>query len=66
MFEIDQGDVTLGVDLGYGVQGMMAVDLEDLPQADQIKLDKGVQVSAVCRVGDYIIGTIRMRDCELD
>ena len=67
--KIDGGDVTLGVDAtGFGIDetGLFGVDLGDLSQEEQISLDKGDQVSAVCKVGDYIIGTINMEDCALE
>ena len=67
---IDGGDVTLGVDPGFGLgldtTGLSGVDLTGLTQQEQISLDKGDQVSAMCKVGDYILGSIRLRDCKLD
>jgi hypothetical protein len=67
--KIEGGDVTLGVDsTGFGIDesGFFGVDLRDLSQENQISLDKGDQVSAVCKVGNYVIGTINMEDCALE
>lgn len=67
--KIDGGDVTLGVDAtGFGIDtaGFFEVALRDLSQEEQIRLNKGDNVSAVCKVGDYIIGTIMLHDCKLD
>ena len=60
--KIEGGDVTLGIDLGYGIDtyGFVGVQLRDLSKDDQISLDKGQQISAVCEVGNYIIGTMMM------
>ena len=66
--KIEGGDVTLGIDLGYGIDtyGFVGVQLRDLSKDDQISLDKGQQISAVCEVGNYIIGTMMMKKCKLD
>ena len=66
--KIDDGDVTLGVDTtGFGIDrmGLVGVDLTDLTTEEQITLNKGDMVSAVCKVGDFIITKIRLRDCTL-
>ena len=67
--KIDDGDVTLGIDTtGFGIDesGLFGVDLGDLSQEEQISLNKGDQVSAVCKVGDYFFGSINMEDCALE
>ena len=66
--EIEDGDVTLGIDRGYGIDtsGLSGVDLKDLSKEEQISLDKGQQISAVCEVGNYIILTMMMKKCKLD
>ena len=66
--QIEDGDVTLGIDRGYGIDtsGLSGVDLKDLSKEEQISLDKGEQISAVCEVGNYIIGTMMMKKCKLD
>ena len=65
---IDNNVVTLGVDTGFGIDtsGFLGVDLSDLSKDEQISLNKGDEVVAVCKVGDYILGSIRMKDCELN
>ena len=64
---IDGGSVSLGIDTGFGIDtmGLTSVKLDDLPDTAQASLDKGDEVAAVCRVGEYIIGSIFMEDCEL-
>lgn len=65
--KIDNGRVTLGVDVtGYGIDdsGIFGVDLNNLPRDVQIRLNRGQQFTAVCEVGNFIIGTIMMEDCE--
>ena len=66
--QIEDGDVTLGIDRGYGIDtsGLSGVDLKDLSKEEQISLDKGEQISAVCEVGNYIILTMMMKKCKLD
>ena len=64
---IDNGRVTLGVDsTGFGIDnsGLSGVDLNGLPRDVQIRLNRGQQFTAVCEVGNFIIGTIMMEDCE--
>lgn len=64
---IDNGRVTLGVDAtGFGIDdsGLFGVDLNGLPRDVQIRLNRGQQFTAVCEVGNFIIGTIMMEDCE--
>ena len=66
---IDNNVVTLGVDAtGFGIDtsGLFGVDLSDLSKDEQVSLNKGDEVVAVCKVGDYILGSIRMKDCELN
>ena len=66
--QIEDGDVTLGIDRGYGIDtsGLSGVDLKDLSKEEQISLDKGEQISAVCEVGNYIILTMMMKKCKLE
>ena len=64
--KIDDGRVTLGVDAtGFGIDemGLFGVDLNDLPREVQVDVNKGQQFTAVCKVGNYTIGTIHMEDC---
>ena len=56
---IDNGKVYL---LGDGF--LEEVVLEDLSQETQVSLNIGDQFSATCKVGDYIIGSIFMEDCQ--
>ena len=56
---IDNGKVYL---LGDGFLETAA--LEDLSQETQVSLNVGDQFSATCKVGDYIIGSIFMEDCQ--
>ena len=58
--KIDGGDVFLGAD-GF----LNDVRLQDLSQEEQIALDKGDTVTATCRVGNYILGSIFLEGCEL-
>ena len=58
--KIDGGDVFLGAD-GF----LNNVRLQDLSQEEQIALDKGDTVTATCRVGNYILGSIFLEGCEL-
>lgn len=56
---IDNGKVYL---LGDGF--LETAVLEDLSQETQVSLNVGDQFSATCKVGDYIIGSIFMEDCQ--
>ena len=58
---IDNGKVYL---LGDGF--LSNVVLEDLSQDVQIALNIGQDSSAACKVGDYILGSIYMYDCQAD
>ena len=58
---IDDGNVYLRGD-GF----ISDVVLEDLSQEEQIPLNIGQDFSAVCVVGNYIIGSIYMNDCRVE
>ena len=42
------------------------VDLKDLPDDDLISLNIGDVITATCRVGDYVLGTITLDRCVLE
>ena len=56
---IDGGEVSL-VAGGF----LSNVDLHDLSAQEQARADKGQEFTALCRVGNYILGTINLRDCR--
>ena len=56
---IDGGEVSL-VAGGF----LSNVDLHDLSAQEQARADKGQEFTALCKVGDYILGTINLRDCR--
>ena len=56
---IENGKVYL---LGDGF--LSDVVLQDLSQETQISLNIGDQFSATCKVGNYILGSIFMEDCQ--
>lgn len=65
--KIDNDRVTLGVDAtGFGIDdsGLFGVDLNGLPRDVQAGLNRGQRFTAVCEVGNFIIGTIMMEDCD--
>lgn len=65
--EIDDGRVQLVVDeesfnlIGITIQ---TVDLHDLPTSVQASVNKGERFTATCKVGDYILGSMQLRDCK--
>ena len=65
---IDGGEVRLVVDMdSYRLLGQLFLNyiaLDDLPQEDQARAEKGQEFTAVCKVGEYILGTINLRDCR--
>ena len=56
---IDDGNVYLRGD-GF----LSNVVLEDLSEETQITLNTGQDFSAACKVGNYILGSIFMDDCQ--
>ena len=48
----------------FGGFGLNYIALNDLPQEDQARAEKGQEFTAVCKVGEYILGTINLRDCR--
>ena len=42
------------------------VDLKDLPDDDLISLNIGDVITATCRVGDYVLGTITLDRCNIE
>ena len=65
--EIDNGKIQLVVDeesfnlIGIAVH---TVDLNDLPTDVQASANKGERFTATCKVGDYILGSMQLRDCK--
>ena len=57
---IDGGEVSLVA----GGSFLSNVDLHDLSRQEQARADKGQEFTALCRVGNYILGTINLRDCR--
>ena len=66
--EIEGGEVRLVADMdSYRLLGQLFLNyiaLNDLPQEDQARAEKGQEFTAVCKVGEYILGTINLRDCR--
>ncbi len=58
--KVDDGRVTLRVPGSFG-----EVDLKGIPREDQIPLNPGRSVVAVCKVGDFIFITMNLENCEL-
>ena len=65
--KIDGGQISLVVDHAtfnlLDTTFLESIELHDLPINDQIKANKGEGFEAVCTVGDYILGSIQLRDC---
>ena len=59
--EIDGGRVVLDADSFLG-----GVALYDLPDNVRIELSRWDDFVATCKVGNYIFGTIRMKDCYVE
>lgn len=65
--QIENEVVTLGIDDIYGgYLDFVGVDLNDMPLEDQIPLNRWDRVSAVCVIGDSILGSIQANDCILE
>ncbi len=66
--EIDGGEVRLVVDLdSYRTLGGLFLEyiaLHDLPVEEQARAEKDQEFTATCRVGNYILGTINLRECQ--
>ena len=65
--EIDGGQVRLVTDMeSYRLLDLMFnyIALEDLSKEVQISVDKGQSITATCKVGNYILGTMFLEDCE--
>ena len=66
--EIDNGEVRLVVDMNsYQLLGGLFLDyiaLNDLTQEEQARAEKGQEFTATCRIGDYVLGTINLRECQ--
>ena len=66
--EIDGGEVRLVVDLdSYHALGGLFLNyiaLHDLPVEEQARAEKEQEFTATCRVGNYILGTINLRECQ--
>ena len=65
--KIDGGQISLVVDHAafslLDTTFLESIELHDLPINDQVKANKGEGFEAVCTVGDYILGSIQLRDC---
>ena len=65
---IEGGEVRLVADMdSYRLLGQVFLNyiaLHDVPQEQQARADKGQEFTAVCKVGEYILGTINLRDCR--
>ena len=65
--EIDNGQIQLVVDEeSFNLIGVAfeTVDLNDLPTSVQASVNKGERFAATCKVGDFILGSMQLRDCE--
>ena len=65
--EIDGGQVRLVTDMeSYRLLDLMFnyIALKDLQKEVQISVDKGQSITATCKVGNYILGTMFLEDCE--
>ena len=66
--EIDGGEVRLVVDLAsYRALGGLFLNyiaLHDLSVEEQARAEKEQEFTATCRVGNYILGTINLRECQ--
>ena len=66
--EIDGGEVRLIVDsASYRALGGLFLNyiaLHDLPVEEQARAEKEQEFTATCRVGDYVLGTINLRECK--
>ena len=67
--EVDDGDIRLVVDEeSYRVLGSIFIEyiaLRDLPDEVQASVDKGQKFTATCKVGEYVLGTMRLEDCSV-
>ena len=65
---VDGGQVSLVVDYEtfrlLDTTVLASVELHDLPVDDQVKANKGEGFEAVCTVGNYVLGSIQLRDCS--
>ena len=67
--KIDNNQVSLGIDptgMGLGIDewGLSSVVLKGLSREQQASLDKGMTMTATCKVGDFILGSMMMEDCR--
>ena len=66
--EVDDGEVRLVVDMeSYRIlDGLFFsyVALHDLSQQEQSSVNKGEEFTAICEVGNYVSGHIRLEDCR--
>ena len=65
--QVEDGDIRLVVDEdAYRLLGSLFIEyiaLQDLPDAVQASVDKGQQFTATCKVGNFILGTMFLKDC---
>ena len=66
--EVDGGEVRLVTDPeSYRILGQLMLNyvaLNDLPTEVQVSLNKDDEFTAVCRVGNYIMGTMQLNKCQ--
>ena len=64
--EIDDGDVRLVVDEEAWEYGWVLnyIALQDLPRERQVAANRGETFTATCEVGDYVFGTMYLKDCS--
>ena len=67
--EIDSSTVKLIVDDDLfevlDTVGFEYVALNDVARDVQVTLNKGQEITAICKVGSYILGTINLDDCKV-
>ena len=65
---VEDGKIKLVTDLaGFDVMGDVFLEyiaLEHLPETVQASVNKGQQFTATCEVGNYILGTMYLKDCR--
>ena len=65
---VEDGKIKLVTDLaGFNVMGDVFLEyiaLEGLTETAQASVNKGQQFTATCEVGNYILGTMYLKDCR--
>ena len=66
---IDSGEVRLIVDMeSYEILDGLFLDyiaLDDLSKDEQATANRGQEFTAICKVGNYIFGTMYLKDCQM-